>query len=226
MPRFANLVYPAVGTYDGNKGCEGPVADDATFKNYALLVASQPTDEAKYIAIQSGSEDACYSLAQVMKVTTLVTSEKIRLKAMNETFNRVHDQGHYLAARALFKNADLQNQWVAAATLALTPPSPEVPVCSVDEADVKAVIGSMRAKNFPDDKLKVLEVVKKDKCFTVSQVTTLTKEFTFDNDKLKAMKTLYAECPDKQNYYKLADELQFTYLQDDLNKFIKQGGKD
>ena len=223
VPKFANLVYPSIGSYIGNKGCEGPVADDATFNARAIQVASQPTDEAKFIAIQLSTEEACFSLAHVMKLTSLIVAEKIRLNTLMETFPRIYDQDHYMSGRGLFNSTDLQNQWVASAQFALAPPVSSV--CSVEEPDMKAVLKSVQAKNFPDEKLKLLSVIKKDKCFNVAQIITFSKEFPFDKDKLDAIKMLYDGCPDKPNYFKLMDQLSFAYLRDELAEFIKSDGK-
>ena len=223
VPKFANLVYPSISKYTGNKGCDGPVAADAAFNARAIQVASQPTDESKFIAIQLSVEEACFSMAQVMKLTSLIVSEKIRLNTMVETFPKIYDQDHYMSGRGLFNSTDLQNQWVASAQFALAPPAPTV--CSVAEPDMKSVLKSVQAKNFPDEKLKLLSVIKKDKCFNVAQINTFSKEFPFDKDKLEAIKMLYEGCPDKPNYFKLIEELSFAYLRDELTEFIKNDGK-
>jgi hypothetical protein len=186
-------------------------------------VASQPTDEAKFIAIQLSAEEACFSMAQMMKLTSLVVAEKIRFNTLTETFPKIYDQDHYMSARGLFNSTDLQNQWISSAQFALAPPIPTV--CAVEETDMKAVLKSVQAKNFPDEKLKLLSVIKKDKCFNVAQINTLSKEFPFDKDKLEAMKMLYEGCPDKPNYFKLIEELSFAYLRDELTEFIKSEGK-
>ena len=60
---------------------------------------------------------------------------------------------------------------------------------------------------------------------TVAQIKGMSKEFVFPKDKLAVMKKLYANCPDKQYYYQLADELTFSSDKEALNTFIKNGGK-
>jgi hypothetical protein len=95
-------------------------------------------------------------------------------------------------------------------------------VCAVEEADMIDVLKSLQSKNFPKEKLDLLGAIRKDKCFNVAQVKTITKEFPFDNDKLEAIKSLYEGCPDKANYFKLVDELSFAYLRDELTAFIKK----
>jgi hypothetical protein len=209
----------------GNKGCAGPVMDGNNFNTFATQVSLQPTDEAKYVAIEAATYDGCYSMAQIMKLTSLIGSEKIRLRTLNETFTRTFDQDNFLAAKALFNNLDLQNQWVSAAKFALTPPAPSAPPCEIDDNELKAVIKTLQAKNFPDDKLNLLSTINKSKCFTVAQVGTLSNEFSFDKDKVAAMKMLYTTCPDKGNYYQLVDKIFIAHFQDELTQFIKNEGK-
>lgn len=220
-PKFAAIVYPAVGSYNGNKGCDGPIVGDASFNELAIQVASQPTDESKNVAIETGTADGCYSMGQAMKLTSLITSEKLRYNTLTEVFPRIYDQDHYMSARALFTSADIQNQWVSSVQLTLNPPVVPPAVCVVEEADMKGVLHSLQSKNFPKEKLDLLGAIRKDKCFNVAQVKTISKEFPFDNDKLEALKMLYEGCPDKSNYFKLIDELSFAYLRDDLTAFIK-----
>jgi hypothetical protein len=162
-------------------------------------------------------------MAQVMKVTSLISAEKLRLRTMSESFPRIYDQGNYMAARALFTTADWQSQWKSAAEFAMAPA--EQMVCSVAEADMKSILNSLQSKNFVNEKIDLLSAIKKDRCFNVAQIKTISREFPFDKDRLEAMKMLYANCPDQPDYYKLLDDLSFAYLRDELTQFIKNGGK-
>lgn len=221
-PKFAEIVYPSPFKYLGKKGCDGPVVNETNFNTLALQVASQPTDESKHVAIETSLEEGCYSLAHVMKLTSLIASEKLRFRTLTQAFARAYDQDHYMSARALFTSVELQNQWVSSAQFALAPPETTPTVCVVEETDMKAVLKSLQAKSFPSEKLDLLGAIKKDKCFNVAQLKTISKEFAFDKDKIEALKMLYAGCPDKANYFKLVDELDFPYMRDDLTAFIKK----
>jgi len=225
--KFADLIYPTTVKYAGNKGCQGPVIDDAKFLTLANQVFNQPTDESKFVAIKGVSQDACLSMAQTMKLTSLIGSEKMRLNTMSEVFHRIYDQDNYLPAKALFSSTEIQNQWVESArfTLNSPPPAPATPACEVSAGSLKTIIGSLQSKNFPAEKLDLLSVIKKDKCFTVAQVKAISQEFPFDKDKVVAMKMLYEKCPDKTNYYTLESELMFGYIKDELTQFIKNDGK-
>ena len=223
VPKFGNFIYPSSKDYTGNKGCEGPIADDASFNTRAVQVASQPTDDAKLIAIRLSTEEACYSFAQLMKFTSLIGAEKIRYNTLSECFPKIYDQDHYISGRSLFKSNDLQNQWVTSAEFMLTPAASGV--CVVEAAAMKEIQKSLQSKSFSSEKLDLLGSIKNDKCFTVDQVSMISKEFAFDKDKVAVMKMLYAGCPNKEDYSKLLDELSFGYLQDELTQFIKTEGR-
>lgn len=222
-PKFDNFVYPSAGDYTGNTGCEGTIAGDALFNTRAIQVASQPTDESKLIAIRLSTEDACYTMAQLMKLTSLIGSEEIRYNTLSECFPKIYDQDHYVSARSLFKSTHLQNQWVTSAQFMLTPPAPAV--CVVEASEMKEVMKSLQTKSFSSEKMDLLRNRKTDKCFNVDQISSLSKEFSFDKDKLAVMKMFYNSCPNIEDYSKLLDELSFGYLQDDLTQFIKKGGE-
>ena len=222
-PKFAEIVYPSTLKYEGNKGCDGPVHDQAGFNTLAIQVAAQPSDESKHVAIINAANEFCLGMGQLMKLTSLINSEKLKLNTLNESFSKIYDQDNFLSARALFTSVDLQNQWRKSAEFALAPPPP---VCAVQEVDMKSILKSVQAKNFPNEKLDLISAIKKDRCFNVAQIRTLSKEFPHDSNKLEAMKLLYANCPDQPDYYKLVDELSFAFMREDLTKFIKTGGKD
>ena len=223
VPKFGDFIYPSPNDYTGNKGCEGPIANDASFNTRAIQIASQPTDDAKLIAIRVSTEEACYSMAQLMKLTSLIGAEKIRYNALSECFPKIYDQDHYISGRSLFKSNDLQNQWVTSAEFMLTPAAPGV--CVVEAAAMKEIQKSLQSKSFSSEKLDLLGSIKNDKCFTVEQISMISKEFAFDKDKVTVMKMLYAGCPNKEDYSKLLDELSFGYLQDELTQFIKNEGR-
>ncbi|MBX7125073.1 MAG: DUF4476 domain-containing protein [Cyclobacteriaceae bacterium] len=220
--KFPAILYPTHLKYTGKKGCDGPVIDESGFAMMASGIFGQPTDETRYVAIQAAVQQRCFSMAHLMKVCSLIGDESMRFKALADAFSRVHDLEHHGAAKALFSSAALQNDWVQFATTYLTPPPP---VCQVTDEDLKTVLRSLQSKNFPDEKLNLLKTIRVSKCFSTGQVRTITKEFSFDQNKLDAMKLLFEKCTDQSNYYTLGDELNFVYLRDDLNEFIRKGGK-
>lgn len=227
-PVYPNVAYPSSINYASRKGCNGPVLNEAGFKAIAQNVFVQPTDESKQLAIQNASNANCLEFAQLMKLASLVKSETIRLQVMQFAFPRIYDLENYQSGIVLFTTTQMQNQWIAYASGYLTPPLPPPPpvvVCTTATADFNSIMSSIKGKNFAADKMGLIEVLAKDRCFSVDQVRTIGKEFPFGDDKIKVYKMLYAKCPDQNNYYKVVDDLTFTSEKETMNNFIKNGGK-
>lgn len=220
-PVYPNYAYPDTTHYTGKKGCAGPAMNETAFKQSAQNVFAQPTDESKFIAIQSVYEQNCLTFAQAMKLASMLQTDNFKMKTLMNSFPKVYDQEHYQSGIVLFSTTQAQNEWINYAKTYLTPPVPE---CVTNDADFKSVLNSVHSKNFPADKMSTLELAAKDRCFTVEQIRKFSLEFSFGDDKLKVFKMLYAKCNDKNNYYKLMDELTFSSEKDELKKFINNGG--
>lgn len=221
-PVYANWTYPDTARITASKGCKGPAVNETMFKPIGENVFKQPTDESKLIAIEQASAGNCLSMAQIMKLTSLITSEDLRLRVLKSTFPRVYDQEHYPFAAAAFASQPMKDQWMAFATNFLTPAPPP---CVVSDADFKKLLADVQAKRFKEEKLSAITMMSKDRCFNVSQINTLALEFPFGEEKLQVMKMCYTKCPDQNNYYKLVDQLTFQSEKDDLTRFINSGGK-
>lgn len=217
---FPKYNYPASGGYSGNKGCDGPVLDPVAFNEVAVDLSSQPTDESRQVAIQRAANEQCLDMAQVMKLTSMIKSETVRMNTLTNVFGSIYDQDNYQAAASLFTTVPGKNLWTKYAAEQLQPPAP--PVCDVSDADFKSALNAVKAKHFSDDRIALVQVLAKDKCFNVSQIRGISQLAPFGEEKITMFKTLYAKCPDKDNYYKLVDELKFSHEQQEMNDFIKK----
>jgi Domain of unknown function (DUF4476) len=221
-PVFPNYAYPDTNQYNGVKGCRGPVMSESAFKIAARTAYSQPTDESKYVSIQSVVDQNCLTFAQLMKFSSLMQTNNFKLKAMMYGFPKVYDQDHYPSGTVLFTNTGTQTEWTNFAKQSLTPP---LPSCTVTESDLNSIIQSVHNQKYTDDKFKTLQTASKNRCYSVAQIKKLAGEFTFGSEKLKVFKLLYEKCSDKENYYKLVDELNFDSEKEELRQFIDNGGK-
>lgn len=223
-PTFPTWAYPATAGYTGTKGCPGPVISEEEFKKIAQNVFSQPTDESKYVAIDLASAQSCLGFAHVMKLASLMQAETLRMRTLMNTFPRVYDQGNYQSGIVLFSTVSAQNEWMSYAKNVLAPPPPP-PICKVTDQDFAEMMKNIRAKTFTSEKLPVITLLETSNCFSVEQLRTMSKEFSFGEEKLTVFKGGYAKCPDQNNFYKLVDELSFDSEKNNLRTFIKNGGK-
>lgn len=219
---FPAYAYPDTNHYAGRKGCNGPAMTENAFKQAAQNVFIQPTDESKFVAVQSIANQNCLTFAQSMKLASLMKSDDYRLRTLTNTFYKVYDQEHYASGIVLFSTTQAQNDWTNFAKSYLTPPPPE---CKVTEAEFKTIMNDLQAKRFPDEKMNMVELLAKDRCFTVAQIRKIAAEFAFGEEKMKTYKLLYPKCKDQNNYYQVIDDLSFASEKDEMKRFIAAGGK-
>ncbi len=222
VPVYPAWDYPDTVRTTTSKGCGGPVIAEILFKPIGENVFKQPTDESKLVAIENASAGNCLSMTHVMKLTSLITSEDIRLRALKSCFPRVYDQDHYPYAAAAFAGQPMKDQWMAYARIYLTPPPAP---CLVTDQDFQPLLQQIKDKRFASDQMALVTLLSKDRCFNVAQIKSISEVFAFGDDKMKLFKMCYAKCPDQNNYYQLVDELAFSSEKDELRRFINAGGK-
>lgn len=218
-PVYPLWVYPDTARSTGSKGCAGPVISESAFGVIAGNVFKQPTEEAKIVAIESAYTNNCLSMAQMMKLSSMLKNEDNRMRVMKNGFARIYDQEHYVSAGAMFSLAPKKDEWNNYCAAYLTPP------CVVSDSEYKGLLQDIRDKRFTEDKMNLIKSLSKDHCFNVAQLAEISREFAFDDEKIEMFKLYYAKCPDKKSYYKLVDELSFSSNKDSFRKWIDNGGK-
>lgn len=91
---------------------------------------------------------------------------------------------------------------------------------AVTESAFAEIKKSMEMERFADDKLKLAKVLFKNNAFTTGQISELSTQFSFEDDKLQFLKLAYPACLDKGNYFILARLLKFSSDRDALMDFI------
>lgn len=216
---FPLWVYPDTVRATASKDCAGPVIAEQQFQSLANNAFVQPTEEAKVVAIENAFTANCMSMAQQMKMASLLQNEDNRMRVMKAGFARVYDQEHYPSATTMFTAGTKKDEWNNYCAAYLTPP------CAVSEQDFKPLLAQIAAKSFDDDQVQLVEMMIVNRCFNTAQLKAIADEMTFDEGKMKVFKMCYARCPDKQNYYQLTEKLTFTGNKDELRRFINAGGK-
>lgn len=216
---FPLWIYPDTVRTTASKGCAGPVISEQQLQTIAGNVVKQPTEEAKVVAIESACTQNCMSMAQQMKLASLLQNEDNRMRVMKNGFARAYDQEHYSSATTMFSTGAKKDEWNNYCAAYLTPP------CTVSEQEFQPLLQQIAAKSFDDDQVKLVEMMTVNRCFSTAQLKAIAGEMTFDEGKMKVFKMCYAKCPDRQNYYQLIDSLSFISSKDELRRFINAGGK-
>jgi Domain of unknown function (DUF4476) len=226
VPIFGDYQYPSTLNYTGPKGCSGSVVNEEVFMSIARKACCLPYDDSRSEYILDNSKGMCLSMTQAMKLTSFIHTQALRLTTMKALFPQIYDQGNYQSTNQLFNTAELKSDWTQTIQLTLTPVAAPKPVvdCTATDADLKNTIKSVNSKTFPNDKMDVLKLTAKNKCYSMAQIRVLCEVFMLEKDKLDVMKIFYARCTDKDHYDQLTDVFIAYYYQQELMSFIKNGG--
>jgi len=77
-----------------------------------------------------------------------------------------------------------------------------------------------QSQRFESEKLMVVKQALSVNYFTVSQVKELMQLFTYDESKLEIAKLAYERTVDRENYYRVNEELTYSSSKEELNKFL------
>ena len=95
-------------------------------------------------------------------------------------------------------------------------------ICGVSPTEFAQIKLSLQNKSFSNEKLRFAQLIAKDHHFTVSQIRELSRTYRIGFDHVAFIKTFYANCLDKRNYYLLVDELTFMSEKNELMDFIQR----
>ena len=97
-------------------------------------------------------------------------------------------------------------------------PAPRpVPVKVVDNE----VIRAFEHERFDSDRLKMADMIfSTGGLMTVAQITRISENFSFDDNRVKFLKKAYLNCIDCHNFYRVLPTLQFNTSRDKIMKFV------
>ncbi|MCB0477415.1 MAG: DUF4476 domain-containing protein [Crocinitomicaceae bacterium] len=212
---FPNYSYPSTTNYNGRKGCQQVTSDDV-FNTFAYQV-SQKTGVDQMTHIQNNAKFYCLSMAQLMKLVSLVSNPDNKLIIMKELFMGCFDLENYPSATAVFGSATRQTDWLEYCQKELAATA----LCQTTADDYNNIKNSIKQKTFSNDMLEQSRFFGKNKCLNPDQVVGIMGLFISDNDKVEVAKIFYDKCSDKGNYYKCIDALTFSMQKDELRNWLK-----
>jgi uncharacterized protein DUF4476 len=105
-----------------------------------------------------------------------------------------------------------------------SPPPPQpVPVPTVQpisEGQLQQLLSAIARESFGDGKLRVLESAAPSQYFLVPQVVKILQKFSFGDDKLDAVRTLWPRVLDQNNGFQLYQAFNFQGEKDQLREII------
>ncbi len=225
---YPPVPYPETTGYLGITQCNFPV-NDAEINGYALhVLSSQMSLQARTDFIKNIIQTKCLTTSQIMKLTTTITMESVRLDILKSGITKVYDKGNYEFARYVLSSDVLINDFINTLSGRINPQQnninqqPQTNNCVVSNADMNQIKSSIGKENFASTKMNIAkQAISGKKCFTVTQLKEIILLFSFEDNKLDLAKYSYVYCSDKQNYYQINDVFNFSSSKDELNKFIQ-----
>ena len=226
---FPNYDYPDALKYTGKKQCNEPLTDD-TFD--ALVKNIRHRDETSQQRMTADMVDKyCLSVAQLMKLSTLLEPDESRIQLLKHAYAKVYDVENYGYCKQVFQSskaridftnylAELQrtNTNNAAASMGKA----QKAKCDVTDDELKEILSTIKQQSFGSTKMAVgKQAVEAKKCFEVEQIKQIVVLFAHDSEKLDMAKYCYDFCVDKSNYYQLNSVFSFSSSVSQLTQYVK-----
>ncbi len=203
-----------------------------------------PNEQQRYQAALRFVRNGCLTTEQLMKMASLFSSENNRLELLKQGYRRIYDIGNYQLAVQLLTQPRLQNDFnnflnqqedpITPVVVNPNPnpvvtPNPTIsPACNVSDTDMAGVVKAIKSESFDDKRVTLLRTIAtSNRCFTVNQVRTLMRLFSFEKNRLESAKILYDFTipEERRNYFSLGSELSFSTSRTELNNFIAEKQK-
>jgi len=218
---FPPLDYPEAINYQGPANCESPMRD-GELMNLATDIASSGNEADKLMMLTQAMQNNCITVAQMMKLASLLNSEPNRLSFVKSACNSVFDLGNLPAGAQLFAhipNKSAYNDYITNVIRNATLPPP----CSVSNQEFGRMLESIRKETFNSTKVTLAkQIIRSGKCFTTRQISEIVKLFTFDDTRLDIAEYAWDFTIDRENYYQLTEVFTFSSTKDSLLKFISE----
>jgi len=93
--------------------------------------------------------------------------------------------------------------------------------CQGATCDHRKIAAVMQEEAFEDDRMSVAEQAIADRCLSVAQIKDLAALFTFEENRLNFVKSVYPRTTDPENFYELNSSFTFSDSKEELNRFLK-----
>ena len=219
---FPELNYPTSYNYKGKTKCSNPLSDDE-FKSIALTINSELSDFNRMVTINDMLPNICLETSQIMKISSLFTTESNRLSFVKEAFNKCYDIDNYGAVIQMFSQKtyidDIHNFVQTNSYNDYLMPTVD---CEVTETEMFNIMSSLRESRFENSRITLSKhIIKTNQCFTTGQILKILELFNFEDSKLLVAKFAYDYTLDNNDYYKIVKAFSFKSKKEELNRFIE-----
>jgi hypothetical protein len=204
---FPVLNYPAVNMYNGPRNCDAYLAEN-DFLVFAQDIFNRQGENLRMDASLSLVSRTCLSVAQAMKIATLLSLENNRMEFLKAAYNRIFDEANYDQAQQVFNhqpNKFAFAEFLKAKRLAALPPPPVVQPpapCVVSSEQFRMLRETLAREGSSSSRVVIAKnQIPAMKCFTSQQMKDILNLYPSSSDRLDVAKFAFQYITDKDNYF-------------------------
>lgn len=204
---FPVLNYPAVNMYNGPRNCDAYLAEN-DFMVFAQDIFNRQGENLRMDASLSLVSRTCLSVAQAMKIATLLSLENNRMEFLKSAYSRIFDEANYDQAQQVFNhqpNKFAFAEFLKAKRLAALPPAPVVQPpapCLVSSEQFRMLRETLAREGSSSSRVVIAKnQIPPMKCFTSQQMKEILNLYSSSIDRLDVAKFAYQYVTDKDNYF-------------------------
>lgn len=103
-----------------------------------------------------------------------------------------------------------------------TPTTTNVGCTEMMAGDFTSALATIKKQGFDDTRLSTAKQIAGSNCLNTNQISSICKEFGFEESKLDFAKYAYEHCSEKKNYFKVNNVFSFSSSIDELNAYIQE----
>jgi hypothetical protein len=222
---FPILNYPEASVYNGKRNCTAYLAEN-DFMVYAQDVFSKPNEGVRMDAALALVSKTCLSVAQLMKLASLLSIENNRLELLKLGYRNVFDEQNFDFAQQVFSHQPnkiaLAEFLKANRTVIVETPVP--PPCVVSPQQFQMLRENLARESSSNTRLTVAKnQIPVMKCFTSQQMKEILSLFSSSIDRLDLAKFAYGFILDRDMYYLTVSSVFSSSLdKENLSNYIKK----
>jgi Domain of unknown function (DUF4476) len=204
---FPVLNYPAVNMYSGPRNCDAYLAE-SDFIVFAQDIFNRQGENLRMDASLSLVSRTCLSVAQAMKISTLLSLENNRMEFLKAAYSRIFDEANYDQAQQVFNhqpNKFAFAEFLKAKRLAALPPAPIVQPpapCVVSSEQFRMLRETLAREGSSSSRVVIAKnQIPAMKCFSSQQMKEILNLYPSSSDRLDVAKFAFQYVTDKDNYF-------------------------
>jgi hypothetical protein len=203
-----------------NPNCTRGAMQPNIFNSLLTQISAINEDRQKASAILN-IKNQCLTTQQIMQFVNQIRDENIKLDVLKRLYPIVFDIENYSQAASILNPVSKAQFLNFLQNPNQTNDNPTIAPTAMAEIDFNSFLASIKKQSFDKDKEKLIKTYMKNAYISTVQINQVLRQLSFDASKLELAKYLFDRCIDKQNYFNVADELQFSSSKSELNDFVK-----